>query len=218
MSSDEKLEQIYMGILHEGNSPNTPFQSNKEMGMRERVRTGKEREDKIYRFLKPIVEANGDTTRLPTPAEDMHDKIDFFIVRKNNGGEDGVQIKYRDDMPDVLMELMKPFKPNIVDVKDSDMTGRDMKGNAKFYAVLSPDRTKLYWCAADTLKAFAKQAAKGFFERRKYGIMDKTFKYNPNIMLKVAYDPKSLEEKLMGFFNPLFVSKHVIPTPKNILD
>lgn len=161
-----------------------------------RVRHGKERERQIAVALKnqvglPIVDATED--------EDKDRKIDRWIDYPE--GRIALQIKYREVGEDLLFEVYDKW----FDWNDSrNKLGRDMKGDAKEYAVLLKDRhtvvmvpTKL---AKDVIYEMLEAARQnGFQPSGWYSSTLRYFVHDLKLELKVQKDPDDGRQKMIAY-------------------
>lgn len=111
----------------------------------ERVSYGKAVEEKILHALRGC----GYRIFPSSLHNDIHDKIDGYILLPDAAQPLPLQVKYRSTGPDILMEVTFLDKGIIL------FDGRDFKGKAKVYACLGNDHQTIHLCMVDELKARA---------------------------------------------------------------
>ena len=159
------------------------------MSYMDRVRRGKGVEERI----KEILRSMGMNITDPTSEEDMHQKIDGFIDGKP------IQIKYRDSGDDILYELVKPHDPRFTlqqNIKANP--GRDLRGKAVSYIVLSRDGSKIYIIPVTHIKTILSQAAREYSNQP----LTRAFRSSMGIEFRPLSDPSDGRLKINAFIPP----------------
>lgn len=147
-----------------------------------RVETGKSVEQKIFDSLV----ACGMKLKPASNNEDMFSKIDAWW--DTGKGVSGLQIKYRDTGDDILFEVMKDVKRNIL--------GRDMIGKADYYAVLRTTGDIVVVAVAEAKKIIEQ----GLKTVKQNGMKDaKIPAGNSFAFFKIRPDARTGQNKLMAF-------------------
>lgn len=170
--------------------------------MNERVQEGKKIESAIVSNLARLFAASGNGTITPAETgDDKYNKVDAYWDK--DGVRQNVQVKFRQTGDDILMELIRPF------TGEADFNGRDMKGTADWYTVLSKDGKTIYWCNAHKLKMVMEKVAKEYVALRKTGKAGDSVSTN-FLTLKVTNDPADGVMKMVGFIKPMFLAEKVL--------
>jgi hypothetical protein len=153
-----------------------------------RIKAGKQKEAIIIKTLRD----KGVNVLDPTAHEDMHDKIDGWIVDED-GTKHALQIKFRESGDDILVEIVKDW--------DKQIPGRDMIGLAEYYLVVNRHGdgklfpTKSIKTLAQKVLDFVKQALPMNNTRTDWEFKGKW-------QAKLTIDRALGNRKLMGYFNP----------------
>lgn len=163
----------------------------------ERVQAGKAREEQILNRLRQA----GMNILAATADEDMHDKIDGWIVDRM-GGKRSLQVKFREGGDDILFEIVKDL--------DKGIMGRDMICQAEFYVIVNSRGVGRLFETAPIKKWAGK-----LHEMVKKDLATKPEKVNwVNTSkpwgpweVKITVDKAHGNRKLMGYFSPgMFVT------------
>jgi hypothetical protein len=165
-----------------------------------RVTEGRKIEKEIVALLAAnftkykIVEASED--------DDKNNKIDAYLFNTDGLQKKNIQVKFRQTGDDILVETFRPFlgDKQTMPAKLADFSGRDMKGNADFYAVLSKDGKKIYFCKVSVVKELVRKTTQDFLQYYARKPSDK-HTYGP-VELRVTTDPSDGLTKLMAFVQP----------------
>ena len=183
---------------------------------RVRVAHGRNRESQIANALNTQCGLNLTDA---TDADDKIHKIDRWLNR--NGQRIPLQIKYRETGDDLLFEVFDTF-----DGWDAptNKVGRDMKGNARLYAVLRSDCRTVNIIEVqnakkiiDTLLMLAKQMgwseSDGMFHTFRFRVNGQTAE------LKVQRDPGDGRSKMIAYIPSAALATnaetHTVTMPKN---
>lgn len=163
--------------------------SNRFQDLYTRVQSGKVKEGIIINTLKD----KGFNITSATVSQDMHDKIDGWL-----DGNKPVQIKYRDTGDDILMEIIKPFAPNMVN--NYTFSGRDMRGKAEIYISLNLARDIIRIRDAKAIKQLAQNLTHEFIDYyQKTNLRSLTTKEGT---VKFTEDPANHVGKIMAYISP----------------
>ena len=160
----------------------------------------------IEKYIQDELKKNDMVIQDPTEYEDMHDKIDGYIVNEQ-GLRIPLQIKYRETGDDIIFETtfldkydihhrltMRKLSPNMV------MNGRDMIGQSSIYACLSKDSKSIWICDTNEIKACAKTMASRLIvmhlESGRLCYVDREGE------IKITTDQSSKRRKIIFFANP----------------
>ena len=159
------------------------------MDFHTRVQRGKTVEERI----KDVLRANGFQVTDPTSAEDMYQKIDCFLDGQ------AAQIKYRDSGDDILYELIKPHDLGMSLQQNMKLNpGRDFRGKAAYYVVLTRDGRKIYIIPVQHIKVVLMQAAKEYGNQA----LERPFKSSAGIEFKPLTDPADRRITKVNAFIP----------------
>jgi hypothetical protein len=156
-----------------------------------RVAKGKEKEAIILATLKN----NGVKITPPTASQDMHDKIDGWVM--NGGTRKGIQIKFRErGKNDIIFEIVKDIA--------HDITGRDLRSKADLYLVVDSTGTGRMYDAAEIKRhaqgvRLAVMASIGKSDKRSW-----TLRVGAKVIgeAKLTIDQAHGNFKLMAYFLP----------------
>jgi hypothetical protein len=159
----------------------------------QRIRTGKVIEAQIIASLRD----RGMDIASPTQYEDMHDKIDGWIIDKQNVRH-SVQIKYRESGDDIIFEIVKDIDRNLI--------GRDMESKAQFYIVVDRSgKGRMY--STILIKAMARKMLDMVRKKLSVSKAENEWKcnqaWNHSWDLKITFDKAHGQRKLMAYMNPL---------------
>ena len=158
-----------------------------------RLQHGKRREQQIIKALK---QQHDLPLRNATHQEDCELKIDAWLDTKS------VQVKYREVGSDILFEVYDLWNGWDRDNKP----GRDLISKAQMYAVLSNDKRTVHLVNTSFIKQLVRELlqlvqAYGWSKNGKI----KVFKYvrpEGTIELKVQFDPRTGDQKIVAFIPP----------------
>ena len=181
-------------LLEEHNRNDHRFQR-----FRDRVNFGKAIEKKVMDALTNMFGWDIDPS---TESQDMHEKVDGWIM----SGDDRVgiltemtplQVKYRDTGNDILMEVVKKWSDDMLDIPpESCCTGRDMKGMASLYAVLDKDGRIIRMRRVSEARSLAMSLFRRLLESSKKCItLDGS-------QIRFTKDPSTHLPKVMAYLNP----------------
>jgi len=168
--------------------------------MKNRVDFGKAIEQKV---IEALIEDYGWVIDPSEESQDIFQKIDGWII----SGDDRIksallsettpmQIKYRDTGDDVLMEVVRKWKPDMVNSIETCCTGRDMKGMAKLYAVLNKSGTVIRIRAANEARSLARNLLQRLVDSKKKVItLDGS-------QIRFTRDPRTKVMKVNAYLNP----------------
>ena len=168
---------------------------------RQRVDAGKKVEQKIIEILNKA----GLNLSNPTNSEDILNKVDAWVDNGKNG-KTGIQIKFRETGNDLLFEVYDTFvgfnHPN-------NKLGRDLKGDAKLYAVLIKQKILMVEKrqAEEVIQEMLDEArCNGWSERNQ---SSQTLYYESNnheLQLKLQSDPSDGRKKIVAYIPREFFS------------
>lgn len=166
-----------------------------------RIQCGKVREASIIIALRGV----GLAVEASTPEQDKHQKIDGWLTDRF-GERHPLQIKFRENGPDIIFEIIKDF--------NLDIPGRDMICRAEYYFVVDPKNHGRLFLTAP-IKRFAQKVMEIVLEDISVKPDKTCWKGKNGWEAKLTIDRAHGNQKLMGYFSPqLFTSIADIYCPR----
>lgn len=181
-------------------------QDNRFQNFDQRVAYGKNIEALI---IKSLVDNFGWQIKPASANDDMVGKIDGYILRADKRmmahlptQNTPIQVKYRDSGSDLLMEVVKPWSIDMIDMPIQQiMTGRDMVGRAMIYVCLDPTGSIIRVRSAIDGKKACRTMLMSFMEQLRKDPTARMYKEGGD-MLRMVFDPRNNTPKINAFLNP----------------
>jgi hypothetical protein len=186
-------------LLNEHNRSDHRYQK-----FRDRVNFGKDIEKKV---MEALINMYGWDIDPSTDSQDMHEKVDGWIMHTDDkmgimSEMTPLQVKYRDTGNDLLMEVIKKWSPDMLDIPcESCCTGRDMKGLATIYAVLNQDGRIIRMRKTHEARTLTMHLLRRLFESHKSNPKKKCITLDGS-QIRFTKDPSSHTSKVIAYLNP----------------
>jgi hypothetical protein len=154
-----------------------------------------------------------------TDEEDIYDKIDGYIVGKDDTYTP-LQIKYRETGDDIIFEVAFMDKYNKKDtivpreISSHTLNGRDMIGHSSVYACLSQDGCSIWMCETQAIKNKAKAMAMRLYEQ--FLSTKRTSYKDPYGEVRITTDRSTGIRKIMFFAKPSTFAKRTVTLHKSL--
>jgi hypothetical protein len=186
-------------LLEEHNRDDHRFQK-----FRDRVNFGKDIEKKV---MEALIHMYGWDIDPSTDSQDMHEKVDGWIMQTDDkvgilNEMTPLQVKYRDTGDDLLMEVIKKWSPDMLDIPcESCCTGRDMKGLATIYAVLDQGGRIIRMRKVHEARTLARHLLRRLFEEHRSNPKTKCITLDKS-QIRFTRDPSTRLPKVIAYLNP----------------
>ena len=155
------------------------------------------------------MESLGWTVKPATAQEDYRNHIDAWVKRESDFVP--YQIKYRDSGDDILVEVIKYWKPEMfkAGLQESDYNGRDMFGESVYQIGLNMGRNKLRIRSIVESHEIAKVMTKELSLNYPKRTLVTDFG-----TIRLICDPANGREKIIAYIRPeVFVNREDISLP-----